>query len=384
MRLLPALLAITPAFAAAAAGRAVAQTPTPVAQLVVGGGSATDVRGLSSSAITAAPSVALAWPRGFLRLGATGTQFTTGSWALGGSASAGLRAPIATTPLALTLDAAGSATTTSYRASFATIGATPAIEVGLPRVALFAGVRAAEGRTTLGTIAPATPFASPTTLTHGSFGPVFGGRVTLASLGGGDGVVLGYREDHARVDSVGVTDRVGSLSLVRGPLTLSGNLGVRRAPDERATFAGMSALVALSRVVALQLGAESYPGDRLTGALGGHAISAGFVLRTPSGPRPLPRPNDVAAPARGLTRLAIRAPDARTVEVAGDWTDWRPVPAARAPNRVWYADLAIPAGEHRYAFRIDGKEWRIPGGAIASDDGVGGKSAWLTVSRAAN
>ena len=371
MRLLPALLAITPAFAAAAAGRAVAQTPTPVAQLLVGGGSATDVRGLSSSAITAAPSVALAWPRGFLRLGATGTQFTTGSWALGGSASAGLRAPIAATPLALTLDATGSATTTSYRASFATIGATPAVEVGLSRVALFAGVRAAEGRTI-------------SALTHGSFGPVFGGRVTLASLGGGDGVVLGYREDHARVDSVGVTDRVGSLSLVRGAVTLTGNLGVRRAPDERTTFGGMSALVALSRVVALQLGAESYPGDRLTGALGGHAISAGFVLRTPSGPRPLPRPSDVAPPARGLTRLAIRAPDARTVEVAGDWTDWRPVPAARTPNGVWYADLAIPAGEHRYAFRIDGKEWRVPRGAIASDDGVGGKSAWLTVSRATN
>ena len=184
--------------------------------------------------------------------------------------------------------------------------------------------------------------------------------------------------------SVGVTDRVGSLSLVRGAVMLTGNLGVRRAPDERTTFGGVSALVALSRVVALQLGAESYPSDRLTGALGGHAISAGFVLRTPSGPRPLPRPNDVAPPARGLTQLAIRAPDARTVEVAGDWSDWRPVPAARAPNGVWYADLAIPAGEHRYAFRIDGKEWRVPRGAIASDDGVGGKSAWLTVSRAAN
>jgi 1,4-alpha-glucan branching enzyme len=136
--------------------------------------------------------------------------------------------------------------------------------------------------------------------------------------------------------------------------------------------------------VALQLGAQRYPGDRLTGALGGSAVSAGFVLHTPSAPRPrtLPQPTGVRAPAPGLTRLAIRAPAARTVDVAGDWSRWQPVGATRAPNGVWYADVAIPPGEYRYAFRIDGKEWRVPDGAVATDDGIGGKSAWLTVSQA--
>jgi hypothetical protein len=148
-------------------------------------------------------------------------------------------------------------------------------------------------------------------------------------------------------------------------------------------FGGVSALVALSRVASLQVGAQRYPGDRLTGALAGTAISAGFVLRTPAGSRPLPRPSDVRAPARGLTRLAIRAPAARRVEVAGDWSGWRTADATRAANGVWYADVALPPGEYRYAFRIDGTQWKVPDGAEATSDGAGGKSAWLTVSRAA-
>jgi Glycogen recognition site of AMP-activated protein kinase len=365
------------------AATAAAQSPT--AQLMVSGGSATDVRGVTSSAITAAPSLAVAWPQGAVRLGASGTQYTTGSWALGGDASLGIRAPITSSSLTFTLDAAAGATTTSYRARFATVGATPAVELALSRLALFGGVRAAQAWTSLAPFAPVGPaFGSPT-VTRRSFGPVFGARVLLASFGGSDGMTAGYREEHARVSRVGVTDRTGTLALARGPLTLTGFLGVRRAPDDRATFGGASALIALSRVVALQVGAQRYASDRLTGALGGSAVSAGFVLHTPSGPRrqTLPQPADVRAPARGLTRLAIGAPAARTVEVAGDWSGWQPVGATRAPNGAWYADVAIPPGEYRYAFRIDGKEWRVPDGAVASDDGIGGKSAWLTVSQAA-
>ena len=33
----------------------------------------------------------------------------------------------------------------------------------------------------------------------------------------------------------------------------------------------------------------------------------------------------------------------------------------------------------RYAFRIDGRTWRVPDGAVAVDDGFGGKSAYVTV-----
>jgi 1,4-alpha-glucan branching enzyme len=80
-----------------------------------------------------------------------------------------------------------------------------------------------------------------------------------------------------------------------------------------------------------------------------------------------------------MTRLALRAPDARVVELAGDFTEWKFVAASRAANGVWYADLRIPPGQYRYAFRIDGTDWLVPDGATAVDDGFGGKSAWITV-----
>ncbi|HEU4588364.1 MAG TPA: glycogen-binding domain-containing protein [Gemmatimonadales bacterium] len=356
---------------------AVAQSPS--AQLIVTGGSATDVRGVTSSAITAAPSLAVAWPQATVRLGASGTRFTTGSWALGGDASIGVRAPIASSPLAFTLDAAAGATTTSYRAHFASVGAIPAAELALARVAVFGGVRAAQAWTTLAPFAPFGPAFGATTTARSSLGLVFGARVLLASFGRSDGITLGYREEHARVHRVGVADRAGTFTFARGPVALTGFLGVRRAPDEQGTFGGASATIALSRVVAFQVGAQRYPSDRLTGALGGSAVNAGFVLRTPSGPRPRLEPSGVRAPAPGFTRLAIRAPAARSVDVAGDWNGWQPVSATRAGNGVWYADIAVPPGEYRYAFRIDGKQWRVPDGVIATDDGLGGKSAWLSV-----
>ncbi|HEV8151226.1 MAG TPA: glycogen-binding domain-containing protein, partial [Gemmatimonadales bacterium] len=73
------------------------------------------------------------------------------------------------------------------------------------------------------------------------------------------------------------------------------------------------------------------------------------------------------------------APDASQVEVAGDWSDWRPMALCRSANGVWYVDLAIPPGNYRYAFRINRKSWQLPKGVAAVDDGFGGRSAWLTV-----
>jgi 1,4-alpha-glucan branching enzyme len=95
----------------------------------------------------------------------------------------------------------------------------------------------------------------------------------------------------------------------------------------------------------------------------------------------MPSPAGVPSPAPGSTRISIRAADAERVDLAGDFNKWQPVAATRAGNGVWYVDLPLPPGEYRYAFRINGKEWRVPEGVAAADDDFGGKAAWLTVSR---
>jgi 1,4-alpha-glucan branching enzyme len=80
-----------------------------------------------------------------------------------------------------------------------------------------------------------------------------------------------------------------------------------------------------------------------------------------------------------MTRLALRDEDATSVEIAGDFTNWKFVAATRATNGVWFVDLRIPPGQYRYAFRVDRTKWKVPSGAVVSDDDFGGKSAWLTV-----
>src|SRR4029077_4277382 len=128
------------------------------------------------------------------------------------------------------------------------------------------------------------------------------------------------------------------------------------------------------------LSAGSYPSDRLIGARAGRFLNVGMSLRTGrSSPPHQVSPQGVPAATAGLTRLAIHDDGATRVDVAGDFTNWKAIATHHAPNGVWYVDLRIPAGQYRYAFRVDGTEWRIPDGATAVDDDFGGKSAWLVV-----
>jgi hypothetical protein len=348
-------------------------------QLLLGGGSATDARGISSNAMIIAPSLMYRSTSGLIRIGLTGTNFTSGGWALGGGAGLELRSSPERL-LGVALRAAGSATATSYHAAYSTASAVPALELRLAHVSAYGGVRAAVGRHSFPITPAQGPLSQPERVwaAKSSIGPTFGGRLELASSPHG-GAALDYREEHTRIDSLSSTDRIASLSIVEGAVSLMGSLGVRVARPGTSSFGGVSATIGLSRVLALELGAEQYPADLLTGVTGGRSVTAAFMLRTPSGPRPLPRPSGVTRPAGGLTRLSIAAPDAITVEIAGDWNGWQPVETHRASNGVWYADLGIPAGTYRYAFRINRREWRVPAGARVTDDAFGGKSAWLTV-----
>jgi hypothetical protein len=182
-----------------------------------------------------------------------------------------------------------------------------------------------------------------------------------------------------------VRDRTGGASLTIGCVTLGATGGMRRADDERVDFGGGRIGIALSSTTTFEVAGGTYPSDRFTGAAGGRYTSAGLQVRfggsrsVAGSTRPSVRPSGVSAPARGFTRLAIEARDASRVEVMGDWNSWKPVAAKRAANGVWYADVRLAPGEYRYAFRVDGNEWRVPRGTAAVDDGFGGKSAYITV-----
>lgn len=86
------------------------------------------------------------------------------------------------------------------------------------------------------------------------------------------------------------------------------------------------------------------------------------------------------APERVLVRFAIKAPDARKVEVVGSFNGWgaKGVQLARGGDGAWVASLQLPKGRYEYTFVVDGQRWvPDPSAAQLVDDGFGGQNAVL-------
>lgn len=82
-------------------------------------------------------------------------------------------------------------------------------------------------------------------------------------------------------------------------------------------------------------------------------------------------------------QFVLVAPDAHSVAVVGDFNDWGLNDSALvATNRdgVWSVTAPVPAGVHRYAFLVNGKQWVAdPSAPRATDDDFGMPSSALVV-----
>ena len=81
----------------------------------------------------------------------------------------------------------------------------------------------------------------------------------------------------------------------------------------------------------------------------------------------------------GRRTLRVHAPGATSVEVAGDFTDWRPQSLVRAGGGWWVTTIAIAPGTHELNLRVDGSGWTVPPGLTALEDEFGGVVGVLTV-----
>jgi 1,4-alpha-glucan branching enzyme len=74
---------------------------------------------------------------------------------------------------------------------------------------------------------------------------------------------------------------------------------------------------------------------------------------------------------------------ARTVAVAGSFNEWSPSthPLRREePLGRWSVVVALPPGEHQFAYVVDGTRWTMPPAAEAyADDGFGAKNGVVVV-----
>src|SRR5712671_6908064 len=94
------------------------------------------------------------------------------------------------------------------------------------------------------------------------------------------------------------------------------------------------------------------------------------------------RPWNWDTPSRpDALQFVFVAPQAASVALVGDFNDWDP---ARSPMQtadgVWATVVRLAPGRYRYAFLINGVEWRAdPGAPAAKDDEFGTPSSVITV-----
>lgn len=90
---------------------------------------------------------------------------------------------------------------------------------------------------------------------------------------------------------------------------------------------------------------------------------------------------DVRRADDGLRIVTVYAPDASTVEIMADFTEWEPVALTRdtTARGAWTLVRPLVAGTHRVTLRIDGAAWIVPPNLPQVADEFGGAVGLLTV-----
>src|ERR1700759_1266442 len=65
---------------------------------------------------------------------------------------------------------------------------------------------------------------------------------------------------------------------------------------------------------------------------------------------------------RGIARaddheFRYKAPDAKSVELMGEWNGWKAVQMTKGDDGVWTAKVTLSPGTYAYKFLVDGKDW---------------------------
>jgi hypothetical protein len=208
------------------------------------------------------------------------------------------------------------------------------------------------------------------------------------------GAILTLSASHSRVGDTAYTD-IGTLARGRrGRLEFEGAIAARlwSRGGGRGVFGEASTVLKLSERAGVVVAGGRYPTDPVRGSISGRYLTAGVRLRTllpnrtPAQPPPVSvyatsASNGASAPGVALLeigptmdgpfRFVVHAPNARSVEIAGDFTDWQPVALVRGGPARWQTTLAIPRGVHWINVRLDRGSWIVPAGVTSATDDYG-------------
>ena len=200
-------------------------------------------------------------------------------------------------------------------------------------------------------------------------------------------------------DTIKYVDTQLSSRWVSPRLELGASVGIRGGAHVPAIGGtgnnwGSVALVGwLAPQVGFVLDAGTYPVDLTQGFPGGRFVTLSLRLRT--SPRHDSRSAaaasaDDAARVKGVATFSVQpassgavirvlAPGARTVEVMGDFTTWRPMAMRPAGDGSWFLAVSADRGAHQMNLRIDGGAWSVPPGLPAVTDEFGGSIGLLVI-----
>ena len=209
----------------------------------------------------------------------------------------------------------------------------------------------------------------------------------------GDATVVASTSPTWIGDSLRLLDTEATIRLVRGRLELGAYGGFRTwfepANAGGTAWGGASAAYWVTEHLAFVAAGGSYPADFGQGFPAGTyvALTIRVATRRPPAPspvesreyrllQPLARPVVPAfqvTTTSGFDRLIrVHAPAATSVEIMGDFSEWRPLPLERGTGGDWTVVVTIPKGTHRMNLRVDGGDWGVPPGVTALNDDFGG------------
>ncbi len=216
-----------------------------------------------------------------------------------------------------------------------------------------------------------------------------------------------FRAGSLTLSAVGTTADVDGFDYIegstsarwsRGWLELSANGAARFGDEGSPTRASgdLSATAWLSRQAAVVVGHGSYLSDPAQLAPGGRytAVTIRIASRPPAFRDALARTIGYQAPivarpvaagfeARperdGNVRIRVRAADARSIEIMGDFTDWDPVTLERRRGDTWEITIPVARGTNRFNIRVNGGEWGVPPGVPVTDNDFGGVVGLLVI-----
>jgi hypothetical protein len=174
------------------------------------------------------------------------------------------------------------------------------------------------------------------------------------------------------------------VSWARGRLSLDGAASFRSHIDSvrrSSVTASGYATVAMRPSVAFSVGVGAMnTGYQHLGSTT-RFFSASVKLAPAALLRPRQAPEIVAFPTAfsigelgdGEYEVRVRLPRARTVELAGDFNDWKPVRLSQTEAETWHATLRLRPGTYHMNIRVDGATWIAPPGIPTVSDEFNGQ-----------